>query len=110
MPKKEILLLLTIILVGLIDWLTTISGILFFGATEVNPLLSALTRSSLILFSVVKLGAVVLVGFVFYTAVAISKSLTDWHFTKNFLLGGYSIAFLVLTFVSISNFMAIFRI
>ena len=93
MPKKEILILLAIILVGLIDWLTTVTGILFFGATEVNPLLSGLTRSSLILFSVVKLGAVVMVGFVFYKAVAISRPLTDWHFTKNFLLGGYSIAF-----------------
>jgi polyferredoxin len=111
MLKKEIIFFSAIILLGFLDWLTTVTGIFFYGAAEFNPLLSGLTKSSMMLFSVVKLSAVVLIGFAFYKAAAISKSRTnDWRFTKRFLYGGYSLTFLVLTAVVASNMIAIFRI
>jgi len=109
--KKELLLFSAIILLGFLDWLTTATGILFFGAAEANPLLSGLTKSSILLFSVVKLSAVVLIGFAFYKATVISKSRTnDWHFTRRFLYAGYSLTFLALTAVVASNMIAIFRV
>jgi len=111
MLKKELLLFSAIILVGFLDWLTTVTGLFFYGAAEANPLLSGLTKSSMILFSVVKLSAVVLIGFAFYKAAAISKSRThDWRFTKRFLYGGYSLTFFALTAVVASNMIAIFRV
>jgi hypothetical protein len=111
MLKKEPLLFSAIILLGFLDWLTTVTGVLFFGAAEANPLLSGLTESNMILFSVVKLSAIVLMGFAFYKAAVISKSRTnDWHFTKRFLYGGYSLTFLALTAVVASNMVAIFRV
>ena len=111
MLKKELLLFSAIILLGFLDWLTTATGILFFGAAEANPLLSGLTKSSMLLFSVVKLSAVVLIGFAFYKATVISKSRTnDWHFTRRFLYAGYSLTFLALTAVVASNMIAIFRV
>jgi hypothetical protein len=96
--------------VGFIDWLTTVSGVLFFGATEVNPLLFGLTRSSMILFSLVKLSAVALIGFAFYKAATISKTTNSWHFTKKFLYTGYSLTLLALTAVVTSNITTIFRV
>jgi hypothetical protein len=111
MLKKELLLFSAIILLGFLDWLTTVTGVIFFGAAEANPLLSGLTKSSIILFSVVKLSAVLLIGFAFYKATAISKSGTnDWHLTRRFLYGGYSLTFLALTAVVASNMIAIFRV
>jgi hypothetical protein len=111
MLKKELLLFSAIILLGVLDWLTTVTGVFFLGAAEANPLLSGLTKSSMIIFSVVKLSAVLLVGFAFYRALEISKSRTnDWHLTKRFLYGGYSVTFLVLTGVVASNMIAIFRV
>ena len=111
MLKKELLLFSAIILLGFLDWLTTATGILLFGAAEANPLLSGLTKSSILLFSVVKLSAVVLIGFAFYKATVISKSRTnDWHFTRRFLYAGYSLTFLALTAVVASNMIAIFRV
>ena len=111
MLKKELVFLSAIIILGFLDWLTTTIGIFFFGAAEANPLLSGLTRSSMILFSVVKLTAVMLIGFAFYKAVAVSRSATsDWHFTKRLLNGGYSLTFLALTAVVASNMMTIFRV
>jgi hypothetical protein len=111
MLKKELVFFSAIILLGFLDWLTTVTGVLFFGAAEVNPLLSGLTRSSMLLFSVVKLSAVVLIGFAFYKAAAISKSTTnDWHFPGRLLDGGYSLTFLALTAVVANNMIAIFRL
>jgi len=111
MLKKEIIFFSAIILLGFLDWLTTVTGIFFYGGAELNPLISGLTKSSIILFSVVKLSAVVLIGFAFYKAAAISKSTThDWHFAKRFLYGGYSLTLLALTAVVASNMIAIFRI
>ena len=110
MLKKELLLFSVIILLGFLDWLTTVTGLFFLGATEVNPLLSGLTKSSMILFSVVKLSAVLLIGFAFYKAAAISKSRTnDSVFATRFLYGGYSLTFLMLTVVVTSNMIVVFR-
>jgi hypothetical protein len=111
MLKKELLFLPAIILMGVLDWLTTVTAILFFGATETNPLFSGLTRSSMIIFSVVKLSAVILVGFTFYIAAAISRStINHRHLTERLLNGGYSLTFLTLTVLVANNMIAVFRL
>jgi hypothetical protein len=108
MPKKEHLYFIAVILIGFLDWLTTITGILFYGATEVNPLLSGLSQSSLLLFSVVKFAGIVSAGFFFSKAVALSRPMAaDWRFTGRFLDGGYSLTLLMLTAVVINNVIAI---
>jgi hypothetical protein len=110
MPRKELLFFSAIILMGFLDWLTTVSGVLFFGASEVNPLLSGLTRSSMLLFSAVKLTAVVLAGFAFYKAAALCRpAAKDWHFTNRFLNGGCSLTVLALTALVANNLIAICR-
>ena len=111
MLKKEILLFSAIILLGLLDWATTTSGILFCGATEVNPLLSGLAKSSMILFDAVKLSAVAIVGLAFYKAIAISNSAPqNGQTTKKFLYGGYSLTFVALTVTVASNMIAVFKV
>jgi hypothetical protein len=111
--KMELFFFSAIILVGFLDWLTTFAGVLFFGAAEANPFLSGLTKSSMLLFSIVKLSAVLLVGSAFYKAAAIGESTIDWHFakfTKQFLYGGFSLTFLFLSVVAASNMITLFRI
>jgi hypothetical protein len=104
MPRKELLLLSTILLLGIIDWLTTITGIVYFYATELNPLLAALTQTNIILFSTVKLTAITLSGLAFYKAICLaSQKGSDWNFTKRFLNGGLSITSLLLMPVVLSN-------
>jgi hypothetical protein len=76
MVKKTVLFCTSIILIGTLDWLTTIVGVLFFGATETNPLLAGLTRSNMPLFSAVKLSTITLTGLIFYKTEAKTK-LTD---------------------------------
>jgi hypothetical protein len=65
----------------------------------------------MILFSAVKLSAVVFIGLAFYTASAISKSQTNgWCLTKRFLYGGYSLTLLMLTAIVSTNLITLFRI
>jgi len=57
-----------LILMGSMDWLTTIVGIVYFGAVEGNPFIADLTRTNLLAFSELKLGTALIIGFMFYQA------------------------------------------
>ena len=57
-----------LVLLGSLDWLTTIVGIVYFGAVEANPFLAELARSNLPVLTIVKLGTAAFVGFLFYQA------------------------------------------
>jgi 4-hydroxybenzoate polyprenyltransferase len=57
-----------LILMGSLDWLTTIVGIVCFGAVEGNPFLAGLASTNLPVFTAIKLGTAVFVGFLFYRA------------------------------------------
>ncbi len=104
MPRKEYVFFSVIILMGLLDWLTTVAGMVFFGATEANPILSGATKSNMMLFSAVKLTAVVLAGLSFYKAATLSRQTTkDWRFAKGFLNGSCSLTVLGLSAVNANN-------
>jgi hypothetical protein len=107
MINKSWLFFSALVLVGVLDWLTTIVGVAFFGASETNPLLVGLVSSNMVLFSAVKLFAVVAGGLAFYKAVGLS---TDFNrgLTKRFLDISYSLTFLALTVVVFNNLIALY--
>ena len=111
MVKKEILFCTTLILIGTLDWLTTLVGVVFFGATETNPLIAGLTQSNMLLFSAVKLSAITLTGLVFYKAETKAKIASQISpFAKKFLHSGYAICLFTLTAVVLNNFSAIIKV
>jgi hypothetical protein len=111
MIKKEVLFATTIILIGTIDWATTIVGVMFFGATETNPLLSNLTKTNMVIFSAIKLSAITLTGLAFYKAEAKTKITSQISpFAKKFLHSGYAISLFALTIVVLNNFSAIAKV
>ena len=57
-----------LVLMGTMDWLTTIIGIGYFGAVESNPFMAGLTSTSLVAFTAVKLTITALVALLFYKA------------------------------------------
>jgi hypothetical protein len=109
--KRELVFFFVILILGFLDWLTTVVGVLFCGATEVNPLFAGLTKSSLFVFSILKLTAVLFVAFAFYKGtLAVKSPINSWNFTKRFLYGGYSLTFLALTGIVGSNMIGLFRV
>jgi Domain of unknown function (DUF5658) len=111
MVKREILFCTIIILAGALDWLTTLLGVVFFGATETNLLLAGLTRSSLLLFSAVKLSAITITGLIFYKAETKAKLTNQISpLAKKFLNSGYAICLLILSFAVLNNFSIIVNV
>ena len=93
---------------GFIDWLTTVVGILYFGAAEINPLFAGMTKTNLLAFSGIKLTTTVLIGFLFYKAYAIKKTpKVISQFEKRFLKSGYLLALMTLSVVVTNNVMAV---
>jgi hypothetical protein len=102
MIRKDRLFLFALILVGVSDWLTTVVGVGFFGASEANPLMAGLMGSNMVVFSLVKLFAVVTAGFAFYKAVGLSINL-NWTAAKRCLDVSYLVTVLFLTAVVVNN-------
>jgi ABC-type phosphate/phosphonate transport system permease subunit len=108
MPKREILIFTSLIVAGFFDWLTTMVGIAFFGASELNPLMAGLTQTNLAAFSALKLAAIVVIALLFFKASNMTNTKTlDMAFTKKFLNAGYCTTFFALTAVALNNAVAI---
>jgi hypothetical protein len=93
---------------GFIDWVTTVLGVLCFGAAEANPLFSGIVHSNILVYSIIKLSAALLIGFLFYKGYAIEKTpgLTS-HFGTRFLESGYYVSLMALTVVITNNVIAV---
>lgn len=103
---------LSLILMGSIDWLTTVIGIVYFGAIEGNPLLADITQTSLPLFTLIKLFTTVIVGLLFYNAektlLKISdKSTRSFKYARIILRAAYVAATAILLFAVLNNLIVV---
>jgi len=111
MFKKGLVFCFVLILLGFLDWVTTITGILCFGAVEINPLFAGLTQANILVYSGIKLSIVVLVGFLFYKADKVEKMLRG-----NSLLGkrvlelGYAVSLITMTIAVTNNIITVARV
>jgi hypothetical protein len=93
---------------GFLDWLTTVLGVLYFGAVEINPLFAGIIDLNILVFSGIKLSAAVLIGFLFYKGYAINKtSGVNLHLGKLCLCSGYFASLMALTVVVANNIIAV---
>ncbi len=107
MVKKAVVFATTIILIGSLDWLTTIVGVVFFGATETNPLLSNFTQTNLLFFSAIKLTAITITGLLFYKAETTKLGIEISPIVKKFVNSGFLISLFALSAVVLNNFSVI---
>jgi hypothetical protein len=57
-----------LILMGSIDCLTTVIGVLYFGAAELNPLMASIVSTNIAVFLALKISATILIGFTYILA------------------------------------------
>jgi hypothetical protein len=105
---------LAFILIGSMDWLTTIIGISYFGAVESNPFIAGMTRTSLVTFTAVKLTTTALVALLFYKADktllgARDKSSRFFRLTRITLKAAYVIATVLLLAAVLNNLIVVAR-
>lgn len=109
--KKALIIFAVVFLLGYLDWPTTFIGLTFCGGTELNPILSNITKSSMLTFSIVKLAAVTLAGFAAYKAADIAKHVRDkWRLTNKLVNGGILLTVLSLSIVVANNMMIVFKL
>ena len=94
------------------DWLTTIIGIVFFGAVEGNPFLADLTRTSLLAFTAIKLSTTMFVGLLFYKADKLllrspDKNNRSFRCARIVLRVGYIIAMALLLMAVLNNLLVV---
>ena len=99
---------------GSIDWLTTIIGIVYFGAVEGNPFLADITQTSLPIFTIIKLSTTLMVGFLFYKAEKTllrtqDKNTRSFKCTRIILRGAYIAANLFLLTAVLNNLIVVAR-
>jgi len=105
---------LSFILIGSMDWLTTIIGIVYFGAVEGNPFLAEIARISLPAFTAIKLSTTIVVGLLFYKAEKIllrtqDKNSLSFRCTRIILRGAYSTATVFLLIAVLNNLIVVAR-
>ena len=103
---------LSLILIGSMDWLTTIIGIAYFGAVEGNPFLASITQTSLLVFTLIKLSTTVMVGLLFYKAEKAllgtpDKSTRSFKCARIILRVAYVVATVILLFAVLNNLIVV---
>ncbi len=93
---------------GSMDWLTTIIGIVYFGAVESNPFMAGLTSTSLVTFTAVKLATTAFVALLFYKAektllLVPDKTSRSFRLTHIVLRASYIIATTLLLAAIVNN-------
>jgi hypothetical protein len=66
--KSDIFPSFMLILMGSIDCLTTVIGVLYFGASELNPLMTGIVSTNIVAFLALKISATFLIGFTYILA------------------------------------------
>jgi uncharacterized membrane protein len=66
--KSEVFPSFVLILMGSIDCLTTVIGVVYFGASELNPFMTGIVSTSIVAFLVLKISATFLIGFTYILA------------------------------------------
>lgn len=106
---------LAILLMGSMDWLTTVVGINYFGAVEANPFIAYIAHQSLPAFTVVKLFTTLIVGLVFYQANKCllktnDKTTKSFKWTRLILRTAYIGATAMLLVAVINNLLIVFQV
>jgi hypothetical protein len=96
---------------GYLSWLTTVLGIFYFDAVEINPLFVGIIDSTILVYSGVKLSTAILIGFLFYKGYAIEKTPEiNSRLGKLFIESGYFASLMALTVVVANNIIAAIRV
>jgi len=103
---------LSLFLMGSMDWLTTIIGIIYFGAVEGNPFLANVVSTSLPAFTAIKLSTTIIIAFLFHKADKMllktqDKTTRSFRYARLILRGTYIIATALLLFAILNNLLVV---
>ncbi len=101
--KANIVPSFVLLLMGTMDCVTTVIGVLFYGATETNPILVGVINSNIAVFTVLKLTATFCIAGT-YTLAKIMLNRTADKSTRSYMFGN---VFVKVVFASIAIFLIV---
>jgi hypothetical protein len=93
--RIELLPSFVLVLMGSMDCLTTVIGVIYFGAAELNPILSGVVHSSIVAFMVLKLTATLCIAGTYILAKKMlnktaDKTTKSFRFSNVFVKSAYT--------------------
>jgi hypothetical protein len=106
--KSDVFPSFILILLGSIDCLTTIIGVLYFGAAELNPLMMGIVSTNIVAFLVLKISATFLIGFTYILAKrslnrVLNKESKSFRYSNIFMKVAYTGLIIFLFMVIVNN-------
>jgi hypothetical protein len=105
--KSEVFPSLFIILLGSMDCITTVIGVTYFGAAELNPFMTGILSASIAAFLALKISATFLIGFTYILAKrtlnkTMDKSTKGFKYSNWLMKGAYAglTIFLIITVIN----------
>lgn len=113
MLKKEIVPSLLLIVMGTIDCLTTVIGVLYSGAKELNPFMAGIVSTNIGAFLAVKIAATVLIAFTYIlankTLIKVpNKGSKSFKYSYKLLKVGYAGILIFMVVVVANNLLILF--
>jgi hypothetical protein len=95
-------------LLGSLDCLTTVIGVLYFGAVESNPFMTGIVSTNIAAFLVLKISVTFLIGFTYILAKrtldkTMDKSTKVFKYSSRLMKGAYAGLMVFLMIIVISN-------
>ena len=105
--KAEVFPSFLIILLGSIDCITTVVGVMYFGASEINPFMTGIVNSSIAGFLALKISATLLIGFTYIYAKrtlnkAMDKSTKAFKVSSKVMKGAY-VGLMIFLLITVIN-------
>jgi hypothetical protein len=103
---------LSLFLMGSMDWLTTMIGIIYFGAVEGNPFIANVVSVSLPAFTAIKLSTTIIIAFLFHKADKMllktqDKNTRSFRYARLMLRGAYLMATALLLVAVLNNLLIV---
>ena len=106
--KSDVFPSFVLILMGSIDCLTTVIGVLYFGAAELNPLMTGIVSTNIVAFLALKISATFLIGFTYILAKrtlnrTLNKESKSFKYSSRLLKVAYAGLMIFLFIVIVNN-------
>lgn len=105
--KSEMFPSMFLIVLGSIDAITTVLGVSYFGAAELNPFMTGIVNSNIMAFLVLKVSATFLIGFTYILAKrtlnkALDKETRSYRYSSWLIKAAYAglAVFLIATVIN----------
>ncbi len=108
MQRIEVITSLLLVLMGIIDCVTTVIGVTFSGASEANPIIAGIVSTNIDVFLIIKIAATGLIAFTYLYAnnlltKSTNKDAKSFKLSRNLLNVGYMSIIAFLSIVVTNN-------